>query len=91
MPCRDWLIKARLQHNWTRAQAARKARISERLYTWLEIDDEIITHPNFVRRIKRMYHLTDAQFNSMVNAKHHIGRSNTADNEIEQDKGGMQA
>lgn len=56
-----------------------------RLLTWLEIDDEIITAPSFIKRLKRLYRLTDEQYNSMVHEKHYIGRKRAKDDETEPD------
>ena len=56
-----------------------------RLLAWLEIDDEIITAPSFIKRLKRLYRLTDEQYNSMVHEKHYIGRKKVKSNETEPD------
>lgn len=85
MARRQWLIDARERRGWTREQAAWKARMTVRLLTWLEIDDEIITAPSFIDRLKRLYRLTDEQYNSMVHEKHYIGRKRVKDDETEPD------
>lgn len=85
MARRQWLIDARERRGWTRAEAALRARMTVRLLTWLEIDDEIITAPSFIKRLKRLYRLTDDQYNSMVHEKHYIGRKRVKDDETEPD------
>lgn len=70
MMSRQYLLDARAEMGLTQKAAAHRLRISLYLYMMLERDDAWITHPNIARRIKRLYGLTDAQYETMMHQKH---------------------
>lgn len=73
----------------TRQEAAKKAGISLQLYSWLELDDTIITHPHFAWNIMELFKLTIAQHNTMVAPKHYLHYERRKRGEVKQNKSGV--
>lgn len=63
---RNYMIEYRKSLDVSIQSMARRLKISKDLLTWLEENDQEVTHPNIAKRIGKMYKLTKEQTESLM-------------------------